>query len=687
MEWIAPGIWRVRLGEPERGTPVGFRGEEMREEALARLTPAGAPPFADEDIAFRTSARGCVIELPLRENEDLYGFGLQLKSFNQKGKKKHLRNNADPVADTGDTHAPVPFYVSALGYGVLVDTARYASFYCGSGVKIGAGETGGAGRAVADETGELYGNRPSGTAMTVEIPHARGADLYLFAGPDMKTAVRRYVLFSGGGCLPPLYGLGVLYRAYAKNDAVQVLELARSLREEGIPCDTIGLEPGWQSHAYSCSFQWDGGRFPHPDALIGELRKLNYHVNLWEHAFVHPSSPLYEPLLPYAGDYAVWGGLVPDLALEEAAGLFAGYHRQVLADRGIDGFKLDECDGSDYTNGWSFPNCSEFPSGLDGEQMHSLLGILYQRCVRSIFERAGRRTFGQARSSHALAAPLPFALYSDLYDHRDFIRGMVNMGFSGLLWTPEVRGSASAEELARRIQTVIFSPQACLNIWNMPHPPWMQYDPAKNREGEMLDDREEIKTLCRNLLSLRMRFIPYLYAAFARYFFEGVPPFRALVMDDPADPQVRDIDDEYMAGDDVLVAPVTAGGGRRKVYLPKGNWYCFWTDRKYPGTAWHELEAPLERIPLFVREGALLPLARPVECVAPDTCFDVTVKCYGDGCRDFVLYEDDGISCRYRDGEYNTIRLARLPDGCLDIVRTNRCRVRRYRIVEWTSVR
>jgi alpha-D-xyloside xylohydrolase len=158
-------------------------------------------------------------------------------------------------------------------------------------------------------------------------------------------------------------------------------------------------------------------------------------------------------------------------------------------------------------------------------------------------------------------------------------------------------------------------------------------------------------------------------------------------MDYPSDPQVRDIDDEYMAGDNILVAPVTAGNNKRKVYLPEGVWYCFWTNRKYPGAAWHELDVPLERIPLFVKEGTLLPLARPVECVVSDTCFDVTVKCYGEKIRDFVLYEDDGISYRYREGEYNIIRLTRLPDGSFDIIRTNHCGARRYKIVEWMPVR
>ena len=107
----------------------------------------------------------------------------------------------------------------------------------------------------------------------------------------------------------------------AKDSAV--IALAREFRERNIPCDVFGLEPGWQSHAYSCTFTWHEGRFPNPKQFLSEMKTKQYRVNLWEHAYTNPGSPLFAPLLEHSGDKGVWGGLVPDFAGEGCAGEFA----------------------------------------------------------------------------------------------------------------------------------------------------------------------------------------------------------------------------------------------------------------------------------------------------------------------------------------------------------------------------
>ncbi|HHY97919.1 MAG TPA: glycoside hydrolase [Firmicutes bacterium] len=668
METIAPGVWRLRLGEPEEYTPVSMKQVEIDEDRIARLPDPGMAPFARGEVGFKVTPRGCVVELPLHPAERIYGFGLQLKSVDHTGRRRQLRVNSDPITDTGDSHAPVPFYISTAGYGIFVDTARYAIFNCGTHSRVPPSSAGDAltGEPAGAPVGGLPAGRGSFKSMIVEIPVARGVDIYIFGGPGMREAVQRYVLFSGGGCLPPYWGLGVWYRAYGKANSDDIARLAREIRESGIPCDVFGLEPGWQSHAYSCSFVWDKERFPAPDQLVQDLTRMGFKINLWEHVFTHPSSPIYDQLKQYAGEYEVWGGLVPDLSLDGAREVFGGYHKKEFVDKGVKGFKLDECDSSDFNrDSWSFPTCSEFPSGLDGEQMHSLLGILYQETIMSVFRKNNIRTYSQVRSSHALAACLPFVLYSDLYDHRDFIRGVVNMGFSGLLWAPEVRQCDSAEDLIRRIQTVVFSPQALVNAWLIPHPPWMQYD-------------TEVQEICRRFFELRMSLLPYLYSSFARYHFEGVPPFRALVMDYPGDGNVYGIDDEYMMGDSILVAPMVAGQDVRQVYLPQGNWYSFWTGEKFQGGKTHRICSSLDTMPVFVREGALLPIARPVRYITPDTRFEVTVRAHGQDCRDTLLFEDDGFTFRFENGEYNIVRLGLSSDGRLQVERSGYYRDARY---------
>jgi alpha-D-xyloside xylohydrolase len=690
MEKVLNGIWKLRWGQPEETTPLALSDVPPSKDALDNLGSAGIPPISTNDIQIRKTARGLKIELPLKADEQIYGFGLQLHRMNHTGRKKVIRVNSDPVADTGDSHAPVPFYVSTAGYGVYVDTARYATFYCGTNLPKGASaHQKNKQKAVGTSEIELYGYQKAegDRSVVVDIPFAQGIDLYFFEGPDIKSAVQRYNLFSGGGTLPPAWGLGMWYRAYSAAKNEDVMRLAENFRQDNMPIDVFGFEPGWQTRAYSCSFLWDDTRFPKHEEMLEQLNEMNYRVNLWEHVFVHPSSPMYEGLLPYSGDYEVWEGLVPDFAMKEARDIFSEHHLRYFIEKGISGFKLDECDSSDFVHSnWSFPDMTQFPSGLDGEQMHNMLGLLYQSTLFSAFKKVNKRTLSQVRASGALASSYPFVLYSDLYNHKVFIRGVVNSGFSGLLWTPEVRHAQTAEDLIRRIETVVFSPHALLNCWRIPNPPWMQVDQEKNKQGEFFDDFERVRDICRSLFETRMSLIPYLYASFAKYKFEGIPPFRALVMDYPDDPNTFHIDDSYMMGDSMLVAPLVSDESERKVYLPEGRWWDFWTDTQYEGGQWLSLKPALGKIPVFIKEGSIIPLAAPIENVKDDTVFDITVKAYGDNPRDTYLFEDDGISFNYEEGLYNWIRLSVKADGEGEMLRSGKYQGARYQLIDWIRV-
>lgn len=625
---VGSGIWKATVGVPEAYTPVKAR--LVAEKHSAGLLPeVGRVPLAD--IAGTTTGRGCLLRLPLEPGEQVYGFGLQLLSFAQRAKKKTIRVNADPKLDTGDSHAPVPFYVTTRGYGVLVDTARQADFYCGNARfkperaqprKQAAVNTPDAGSEAALQ---------AAAEVTVEIPRAHGVDVYLFAGPSMVQAVQRYNLFAGGGVVPPGWGLGFWYRAEGQGDQQSIARLAKEFRDRKIPCDVMGLEPGWQSHAYSCSFAWDAGRFPDPKSLLDDLGKQDFHVNLWEHAFTHPTSPLFKTLLPHAGDYAVWGGLVPDFASDATRKEFGNYHGRALIDLGVAGFKLDECDGSDYTGGWSFPDFSRFPSGVDGEQMHAVFGLRYQDAIWQQFRERRQATYGLVRSSGALAAPYPFVLYSDLYGHREFVRALVNSGFSGLLWCPEVRDAESEEDLIRRLQTVVFSPLAMVNAWYIKHPPWQQIERTKNNADEFSSNWEKLEARCREIIGWRMQMVPYLLSAFERYAADGTPPFRALILDDADDPQLAMVDDEYMVGDRMLVAPLFAGEAERKIVLPKGAWHDFWTGNAVDGGRSFTVPATTEKIPVFVKAGSVLPLATVGASTAAADSKTLQVLVYGDG--------------------------------------------------------
>ena len=691
MKKIANGIWKLEFGVPEKNTPLKLLDIEAKLQLLDKLDN-GNLPFTSTNFGFKATDRGCIVEIPMKPEENIYGFGLQLYSVNQAGRKRLLRVNSDPIADTGEGHAPVPFYVSTAGYGVYIDTARSLSVYCGTNPQKGASLINAKIRKEHEEFSEsaLYAlkNAQEDRTIIIDIPAADGVDIYLFAGPEIKTVVQRYNLFAGGGCLPPVWGLGMWYRIYGGAMEQDVYRLADEFRNSNMPIDVFGLEPGWQSHSYSCSFKWDTIRFPDSDKMLDYLNEKHYKVNLWEHLFVHPTADFYEELMNYAGDYEVWGGLVPDLNLPEVRQIFKEHHGKHLIDKGVAGFKLDECDNSDYNpSNWSFPDTTEFPSGLDGEQMHSLIGQFYQQTILEAFKERNQRTLSQVRSSGALASSLPFVLYSDLYSHKEFIRGVVSSGFSGILWSPEVRQASSAKDLIRRIQSVVFSPHALLNCWRIPNPPWKQVNREKNLAGDFMDNWQEVEAICRDLFQVRMSLLPYLYAAFARYHFEGVPPFRALVMDYPEDPATHQLDNQYLMGDSILVAPmVLEDGDSREVYLPEGVWYDFWTNEAYEGANKYEIKVPLERIPVFVKAGSLIPYAKPIQFVERQTCFELTIKAYGKNCESFVLYEDDGFTFDYTKGKYNLITLKWCDTGNHQVEKSGNYQGTLYRIKAWEGI-
>lgn len=565
---------KFTFGEPERFVPSYYcDGFDYKESEVS---------FRESDFSFTRTDRGCLIEFPIAPDTKIYGFGLQLYSFDHYGGKMTIRTNADAPRDTGDSHAPVPFFVTNKGYGIYFDTARYAEFYCG--VRKPGRKTEEKNYTPALSTEELYAARRTDddTTVSVFIPSSRGIELYVIEGKTITDIVAQYNMLSGGGCDVPEWGLGVLYRCRGDYTSEEITGIAEYMREKDIPCDILGLEPGWHTHAYSCTYKWNPERFPDPDGFVKKILGMGYHINLWEHAFVHPDSPIHDELLPYSGDYCVWGGLVPDLSLPEARKIYAGYHREKLISMGIDGFKADECDGSDFTGGWTFPNHTRFPSGLDGERYHNLFGVLYSKTMLEALD--GRPTLSEARSMGALAASYPFVLYSDLFDIRAFLTGVVNSGFSGILWTPEVRGCETKKELLRRLQMVTFSVQCLINAWNCPEIPWLKFDCA-----------DEVRAV----LGERKKLIPALKKAFDRYRDTGVPPVRALVMDYTDDEETWDIADEYLFCDDLLVAPFTDFvSDTREIYIPAGNWVDYFTGEKVENG---HISYTSENIPVFRR--------------------------------------------------------------------------------------
>ena len=692
---IGRGVWRLRYGAPESFTPCAFRAAPPAIERLAAIGGDTSLPFDLADIACDIRPARTVVKVPCDEREShIYGFGLDPGALNQRGLRKWLTVSASVEGKMGVSHGPAPFYVSTAGYGIYVDTARVPLVHVARlDPKANAVRQAERAGAISTSEAELYAAREvrGRNAVVFDVPgNSTGIDVYVFAGPTLREAVQRYNLFSGGGCVPPLWGLGQKYRTHSKAEQAEVLKLAQSFRDMDIPCDMFGLEPGWQTHAYSCSLAWSPERFPDHQHMVDTLNGLGFKVNLWEHAYIHPTSPLFSPLLERSGDYLVWGGLVVDFADAQASDIFSRYHETELIDHGIRGFKADECDRQFITDvtPFNYPYASAFPSSIDGDQMTQLYGYLYQQSILDAFKRKNQRTMGDVRATTALAAPLPFCLYSDAYSFDEYLRQLVNASFSGLLWSPEVREAPTREELLNRIAMASLAPQMCLNVWFMPHPVWEQYERGANERHELLPEEEQhaLAARIREITNLRMALLPYLYAAFYRYHLEGLPPVRALALEFPEDRAVRDIDDEYMFGDLLLVAPFIGTATEREVYLPTGgDWVDFRTNEVHPGGSTITKHDAPGNIPLFVKMNSILPLAEPVEFVAEDTVFQITARVYGDKPAPFTLYEDDGTTFAYEDGAFGAVTLA-WKDGAECISREGEFAHKRYAITGWNTL-
>lgn len=665
-EPVSAGVWRGVVGTPEAYSLLEAAGCTPQQEGLARLPQGELPAWAGEVVGEvfdgKTSLR-----LPLQRKEQLYGFGLQFQTVHQRGKILQLHVDHYGGRDNGRTHAPVPFYVSSHGYGVLINSARYLTVYAGSGTRKDSADP----PAVKDRnTDKSWSARPYSDAVSILVP-AGGVEIYLFAGPTPMDAVRRYNLFCGGGYLPPRWGLGFTQRTQKLYTADQVIAEAEAFEERGYPLDFIGLEPGWQSRAYPCTLEWDGGRYPDPAGFVKEMLARRVRINLWTNPYISPESKLYEPLYPYSGSHTVWCGIVPDLVSAEGRRLWMEKLEQEHIGIGVSGFKIDEVDGYDH---YLWPDVATFPSGVSAEQMRQTYGLWMQRTTDELYRRQNRRTFGLVRASNAGGNAFPYVIYNDYYSHQDFITALINSGFCGVLWTPEVRGSKTAEEWLRRFQSVVFSPMAMINAWSSGTKPWSFPEVA-----------EQVKEYA----LLRMQLIPYWYTEFARYHFDGIPPFRAMNLEPGFNPETaasevltessleenpyleavtREIKDQYMAGEYLLVAPMFAGERSRRVVLPKGDWYDFYTGAYAGNGETIEVTPGLDRIPVYVKDGAILPMTAPrLHAPAAGETVDLEIRHYGraEGC--YRLYDDDGETFDYERGacSWRELRVERQKNGRL----------------------
>jgi alpha-glucosidase len=531
--------------------------------------------------------------------EHFYGLGVQGGFFDWRGQ------NARLWLSDQDRHIVIPFFVSTRGYGMYMHSSWDGN---------------------VDLTTSPYAINLTGGEM----------DYYFFYGPNLKEIITNFSELSGRLSMPPKYSLGLTYRGWQDNTAGVFLTLANEFRNRDIPCDIIGLEPKWQSGAYPCTYVWNSTNYPDPAGFVSQMTAKNYQLNLWEHPYVRSDSPIYSAILPYSSNMDVFGGKVPDFNLQQANDIYWNHHKTNILDLGVAGFKIDETDQF-------IDPAAQFPGGMNGKQYHNLHGFLTQKLfhdrIRSTYNK---RAFMYCRGTYAGNQRYPTAGYSDTFDINQYVRENVNSGFTGAYVCPELRGDNESNEVMyqRRTQLMAFSGFELENEWQAGNVPWQRIQASEDN--------------FRNYTKLRLSLIPYIYSYFREQNQTGIGLLRPLLLEYQNDTNTYALDNEYLFGKELLVAPVNSGSSiaTRSVYLPAGEWIDYWNGYVYSGNQTIQHASTSSTLPIFVKRGAVIPMGPAMKYVGEKVVDPLTLDIYPNGTATFKLYEDDGISFDYETGKY-----------------------------------
>ncbi|GAA1276067.1 alpha-xylosidase [Sphaerisporangium rubeum] len=585
-----------------------------------RTLPFGRSQVDGATVAYHES-------LAARPDEHFGGLGEKFTPLDKRGQRPVMWNFDAFGAESDRSYKNVPLLLSSRGYGLLVDSGMPVEFdVCRS------------------------------THSVVEIVAPDDLiDYYVIAGPLIPDVLARYDRLTCAPALPPKWAFGTwISSGFFRDSAERVLARAAKIRERGIPCDVLHLDCYWQAADNWSDLRWDPENFPDPEGMLATLAEQGFKVCLWMNPYISHLSPAFAEgdaagyfLKNTGGETYVadsWHGSYPaggivDFTDPGAASWFREKLRRLLR-QGVALFKTDFAEG--------VPTDAVASNGMTGTELHNVYTLLFNDLVSEVTREENGHGMVWARSSYLggqrHAAQWSGDSYTSYAAMASTLRGGLSHGLSGVpYWSHDAggfTGRPSDDLYARWAQFGALSPL-------------VRFHGTTSREPW---EFPEVERLAVEALRLRYRLMPYIYSAAVASARTGSPMMRALCVDHPDDPVAWQADLEYLLGPDLLVAPMTDPDGTRQVYLPAGSWVDHWTHEVHEGGRYITVTTPLDRIPLFVRYGALIPLTEARDAVG-DAPFDgVTVVAYGgaDGATSRTTIHDvdgDTTVTATRDGD------------------------------------
>jgi alpha-glucosidase len=607
--------------------------EATRDPFHLRYCAGDGEPFLEEavDGGLSWSYWDYSLRYALSAGDHFYGMGQadQLADhldLDHRGQIRDVWNQHSPPATT-----IFPWLLSLRGYGLLVDNPNRAAWDLGQ----------------SDPASFAY--------------RARGGGLqyYVFFGPELQRVLHAYFELTGFPPLPPRWIFGLLQSRYGYRNRQELETVAETFRAKRLPCDALILDVFWFKEMGDLAF--DSIDWPDAREMISRLKQKGFRTMVIEEPYLTLKSRNYPEALSrgylarhYDGTaytFDFWPGecALADFSNPSAREWWSQKH-QPLLELGIDGWWADLNEPAKH-----FQDMAHH--GGPAASVHNSFALFMQQAIHDAHQRYApeRRLFILSRAAFPGSQRYGVALWSGDVDMtfaslRKQVAVGLNVGLAGIpLWGTDIGGfgfggKCSAELYARWFEFGAFCPLC------RPHG-----DQTELREPWQFGS--EIEAICRKYLRLRYRLLPYIYSVAREACTSGIPIMRPLVLEYPKDPQVYNLADEYLFGRDLLVAPILdEGAAERTVYLPAGVWIDFWTEESCVGPRFLKVHAELDTIPLFIRQGAIIPMGPDVQYSSERPLDPLTLEIYR-GCNGaFTLYEDDGETSAYLNGAFAETR-------------------------------
>ncbi|MBN2558800.1 MAG: DUF5110 domain-containing protein [Clostridia bacterium] len=560
------------------------------------LDKSGSCFLKARGISSVSCGNGSPLCFDMNGNEHFYGFGFQRKVFDAMGSRLTFTKGYRW------DEATVPFFMSTAGYGFFSANTYDQTFDFTESKKY----------LVSNAGGDI--------------------DFFIIHGPGFKEILDKYTDLTGKPVMVPKWSLGLCYIARVFEDEQGLMDIAARFRSEGIPCDMLGLEPGWEEGYYSMKWIWSRERFPNPGDMIKRLHSMGYAIELWE-----------------SGDAPTEGYLDPDVRKK----WFSGRVPSSLG-LGIDFFKQDDpyprCITS--TEMVTDPTVGIFIKHDDGHspaETGNIANTLYSKTVFDEFRRiTGKRTIV---IFHSYNASISSQMYPTAWagDFR-LGNGALNASLSGhAMVTHDMRNESPAG-----IHFGFLTPYSLIDSWATYREPWLF--------------SEHNKEITRVYSRLRSALFPYLYNALWQSHTKGLPILRPMVLEFQGDPNTHLLDGQFMLGDCLLVG--TSDESNPSIYLPCGKWIDYWTRKitdspgQNTGCSWPENAGG----PLYVKSGSIIPMMASADSSSLSNSDLLFLDVYPEGNSVAEVYEDDGISFDYEKNGFALTKVECLEsDGIINI--------------------